>query len=192
MLRWQKPPTPKFHAFVTDGLREHLVRTHKGWIEDFPSLARIFTEEQAEKILAQLVEAHQSQDVYQLNDYHWLLLWEVLHAYYQEDRPVPYPTFDKWISPDEGYFWDVDFLIPEAVELGPEKRKMMDLSDEAFSIAAGLRPHPDELKLTKCSRCPVCGLALLKQPGEVVPEHGKINRKGDYLICKGVGWEAVG
>jgi hypothetical protein len=115
----------------------------------------------------------------------------VLHAYYAWARPVPYPTFDRWVSPDWDHFWDADFLMPEAAELGPEKRKMVGLSDEG-SIAAGLRPHPDELRITKCCRCPVCGLALLEGVGEPVPEHGRVMRKGQPVVCPGVGPAAVG
>ncbi len=48
------------------------------------------------------------------------------------------------------YFWNTDFLLegPTLAGLGPDARKFMDVSDEAFGISQGLPPHPDELKLT--------------------------------------------
>ena len=46
------------------------------------------------------------------------------------------------------FFWDTDFLMsPKALDLSPDQRReQLDLSDEAYSIAAGLRAHPSEVE----------------------------------------------
>jgi hypothetical protein len=47
------------------------------------------------------------------------------------------------------FFWDTDFLMsPEVLDLSPDQRRQqLDLSDEAYSIAAGLGPHPSEVDI---------------------------------------------
>ena len=46
------------------------------------------------------------------------------------------------------FFWDTDFLAAEhLLELTTQHRQRVGFSDEAWSVAAGLRPHPDELAI---------------------------------------------
>jgi len=49
----------------------------------------------------------------------------------------------------DAFFWDTDFLIgPELLELSADqRRRQLGFSNEAFSIAAGLKPHPSELEI---------------------------------------------
>ncbi len=111
----------------------------------------------------QLLTASRAPELYQLTDYHWLLLYDCLRVYceihnaFAREAPTktlpvgPYQIgpidFDALV---DGYFWDTDFLLegPIVAGLGPEGRQSADVSDEVFGIAQGLRPYPDELKLT--------------------------------------------
>jgi hypothetical protein len=68
MLRWQKPPTPKFQAFAHEALGAFLAEIIPGWIAEFPRLGRVFTEDQARHLIADLLAAHDRADSYQLTD----------------------------------------------------------------------------------------------------------------------------
>lgn len=71
------------------------------------------------------------------------------------------------------FFWDTDFLAgPELLEFGPEQRReQLGFSDEAFGIAAGLAPHPDELKIT-----PWTGDPDWTEGADPYPPRGRIPR----------------
>jgi hypothetical protein len=46
------------------------------------------------------------------------------------------------------FFWDTDFLAAEhLLDLTTQHRQQVGMSDEAWSLAAGLKPHPDELAI---------------------------------------------
>ena len=70
------------------------------------------SDEDVAQVLGEHLAAHEDAAVYQVTDYHWLLLWEVLHAHHAAERPVPWPTFDAWVSPDSGYFEGKVLLTP--------------------------------------------------------------------------------
>jgi hypothetical protein len=96
-------------------------------------------------------------------DYHWLILHEALREYcerfngdddFRQDFPFVHPSGRKVRGFDfdgilECYFWDLDFLssakeLPRTREV---RQRVVDLSDEAVSIAHGWLPNAKDLAL---------------------------------------------
>jgi len=168
MLRFAQRPDPIFLAILHEALedlQEMLTDLEaEDWPAQYPSAARCFSPNLARTTVGQLLTTSRAEQVYQLTDYHWLLLYDCLRVYceihndYAPETPTqtlpvgPYRIgpidFDALV---DGYFWDTDFLLedPTLAGLGPDGRKTMGVSDEVFGIAQGLPPHPDELKLTR-------------------------------------------
>jgi len=133
------------------------------WPALYPLAARCFRPDRARTTLAQLLTASRAPELYQLTDYHWLLLYDCLRVYcvihndYTGEAPTKtLPVGSCEIGPIDfdavvdQYFWDTDFLLdgPTLAGLGPAGRQSMGVGDEVFGIAQGLPPHADELTLT--------------------------------------------
>ncbi len=128
----------------------------------FPRLGRFFAPQVAIDVLDRLLAASRARTLYQLTDYHWLVLYDCLETFSAvhndlaaESRSGTSRVGAYAIGPIEfdaildSFFWDTDFLVgPEFLELSPEQRREFRFSEETFGIAAGLAPHPDELRLT--------------------------------------------
>jgi hypothetical protein len=105
--------------------------------------------------------------LYYLNDYHYLLLYDTLSnlcdLHNDAVRACETPKdieviakigdyfieellFDELI---DIYFFDTDFLFDAEtmLQLGLKGRKEMTFNEETFSLSQGLPPHPDELKI---------------------------------------------
>ena len=167
MLRFAQPPDAVFLAILDDALEDLQETLTDLEAEDWPTLyplaAPCFGPALARNTLQELLPASRAPALYQLTDYHWLLLYDGLRVYctvhndYAPEAPTqtlpvgPYQIgpidFDAVV---DQYFWDTDFLLdgPTLAGLGPEDRQGMGVADEVFGIARGLPPHPDELKLT--------------------------------------------
>jgi hypothetical protein len=168
MLRFARRPDPIFLAILhaaLDDVQETLTDLEAGdWPAQYPTAVRCFSRDLARTTLGQLLTASRAKQLYQLTDYHWLLLYDCLRVYceihndYAREAPTqtmpvgPYQIgaidFDALL---DLYFWETDFLLggPILAGLGPDGRKSIDVSDEAFGISQGLPPHSDELKLTR-------------------------------------------
>ena len=134
------------------------------WPAPYPLAARCFSLDLAGVTLAQLLTAIRAPGLYQLTDYHWLLLYDGLRVYcaLHNDAAREAPTTTLPVGPYQigpidfdavvdQYFWDTDFLLesPTLTELRPEGRQSLGVADEVFGIAQGLPPHPEELSLTR-------------------------------------------
>ena len=133
------------------------------WEANFPSAASCFTAQRAAPVIRELLAASKDESaLYQVTDYHWLLLHDCLLNFCEvfndtakeEDRRIDGSEIQEvnfdWIV--GFYFWDVDFLMPEEIfdTMGHEVRTGIGrFSDEAFAIAHGMEPHPDELRIEK-------------------------------------------
>jgi hypothetical protein len=123
----------------------------------FPRLAEFFDREDIVRLLDRLLEASRDPDtLYQLTDWCWLVLHECLEHFVavhndlgpSEVGPYRIGEIDFGAIVDV-YFWDLDFLMGETlVDLGAFGREQMGVNPETFGIAAGLRPHPDEVHIT--------------------------------------------
>lgn len=135
--------------------------SQRDWEDASPQLARIFSRNDFVIELKRLDRAHRSSTIWRLGDYHWLLLYSILRDFCElyndaeegsplrmthEGTSIQTLDFDALVSV---FFWDLDFLLPfEDLEaLGAANREQIGLSQETFALAAGLKPHPEELKL---------------------------------------------
>ena len=132
-----------------------------------PLAAKVFCPEVALKTLRDMLEKLLRPELYYLNDYHYLLIYDTLQLYSglhndmvriskskNEKKAAamigPYHIekidFDRL---ETLYFYDTDFLFdPEVMlNLGEEERKGMAFNPETFAITQGLAPHPEELAL---------------------------------------------
>jgi hypothetical protein len=164
VLRFQARPDKVLQAILHAAFEQFLafppLDDEEEWHDCFPEMAKVFTPQGAVEVVRRLMAASDNERVFQLTDYHWLVVYACLRAFCDTHNDFardeqggpstvgPYEigqiAFDAIV--DE-FFWDTDFLIEAAADVGPEGRKQMGLSAESFGIAAGLAPHPSELEL---------------------------------------------
>jgi len=176
MLRFATGPDRVFLAFVHQAFEEWLAYSDMLEDEDLvvahSDLAKLFSLPLARATVKKLLEASRAPELYQLTDYHWLLVYTAVcqeidvHNDYARAKPNglsqvgPYRVgqIDKDMVIDR-FFWDLDFLAIEGLSpLFGVERESMGLSAEAWSISMGLPPHPAELELK-----------LFREVGEPVP-----------------------
>jgi hypothetical protein len=131
------------------------------WPAAEPMLARFFDPRTAARLIEDLLAASRDTRLYQLTDYHWLVVYRCLEAFcdLHNDEAATDPTGRADVGPysigsiDFGaivdrFFWDTDFLIgPELLELSADqRRRQLGFSDEAFSIAAASSRIPASSK----------------------------------------------
>ncbi len=171
MLRFATPPDPPLMAIVQAAL-EILQDSLKPvgqtdaerlafWQAQYPAAARVFSLTLAQAAAAHPVAATADPRLYQLTDYHWLLLSDALRCFCDihndavQEEPGPLPVGPYRIGPIDfdwlvdRYFWDTDFLLEGAdvLALGLNGREALGLNAETFGLTQGLSPHPDELRL---------------------------------------------
>ncbi len=132
-----------------------------------PLAARVFSPGVALKALRDMLEKLPQPELFYLNDYHYLLLYDTLMLYCDLHNDMVRTSRSKneknaaaRIGPyhirkiDFGrlevlYFYDTDFLFdPEVMlNLGEEERKCLSFNPETFAITQGFAPHPEELVL---------------------------------------------
>jgi hypothetical protein len=173
MLRFETPPDKILVAILSSALElqknyiEELIETEtdpmiQWWLAAEPMLARFFDPRTAARLIEGLLAANCDTRLYQLTDYHWLVVYRCLKVFcdLHNDEAATDPTGRADVGPYsigsidfdaivDRFFWDTDFLIgPELLELSADQRRQqLGVSDEAFSIAAGLKPHPSELEI---------------------------------------------
>jgi hypothetical protein len=172
MLRFETPPDKVLAAILSSALElqkdyvEELIETETGpmsqwWPAAEPMLARFFDPRTAARLIEDLLAASRDTRLYQLTDYHWLVVYRCLETFCDlHNDEAADPTGRADVGPYsigsidfdaivDRFFWDTDFLMgPELLELSADQRRgQLGFSDEAFSIAAGLKPHPSELEI---------------------------------------------
>lgn len=181
MLRFEKPPDVVFQAILrdsfnftidllddligdNDGIGADARKDMKGFIAD---AAKVFPPALAKTTLINLRNHLDRPEVYYLNDYHYLLIYDVLslfadihndmvaesktgkdkkEAAFVDPFYIEYIDFNEII---ELYFYDIDFLFgPDVLlNLSEKERAAFAFNDELFALSQGLLPHPEELKL---------------------------------------------
>ena len=171
MIRFAQTPDQVFTEILHSALEDTLFlliqmeedQDFDLWGANFPNAASCFTAQRAAPVIRELLAASNDESaLYQVTDYHWLLLHDCLLNFCEvfndtakeEDRRIDGSEIQEvdfdWIV--EFYFWDVDFLMPAEIldKMGNEVRTDIgQFSDEAFAIAHGLEPHSDELRMEK-------------------------------------------
>jgi len=170
MLRFQYPPDSIFldvlHGAIEEGLwwLELTEYDQEAFSNAYCQSAKCFHPKLAEKTLKQLLRASKAKSLYQLTDYHWLLLYEALWSFCEvfNDEPKEIaPTLAKQYGIHEidfhelidVYFWDTDFLISpdDLIAIGEDGRKQMGFGKEAFGVVQRMVPHPEEIKMVRLS-----------------------------------------
>jgi hypothetical protein len=173
MLRFEVSPDTVFLAILHAALAlqkscvEELMEMEEGpasrwWPVTEPMIARFFDPPTAVRLIERLLAASRDTQLYQLTDYHWLIIYRCLETFcdLHNDKAATDPSGRAVVGPYsigsidfdaivDRFFWDTDFLMgPELLELSADQRRgQLGFSDEAFSIAVGLKPHPSELEI---------------------------------------------
>ena len=195
MLRWQFQPDEAFVAILDSSLRtcidqlgdylsDHLSGTTAEvefvWL-DGTRIWKLFDPRQLLGELQKLLTANRSTKLYMPNDYHFLILHEVLELQirYHNDQvsacgqPLAFGSvLLAQIDFDfvRDYFWDEDFLLdPEVMtNLSEENKAALGFNQETFALTQELKPHPQELELQEVDAEPESGQNYYKR-GECYP-----------------------
>ncbi len=168
MLRFQSPPDAVFLAILhyaietmLDELENEDLMGEEEWKAQYPNAAKVFTIPIARDTLKALLKASKAPGLYQITDYHWLLLYDalrvqidILNDLARDQRNGLWRVGPYWIGQVDlgdaidGVFWDIDFLIEGELiaSLSPEQRQSMGMNPELFGLSQGMIPHPEELK----------------------------------------------
>lgn len=145
-------PTPEDHEEMDERYREL-----------YPDLARFFERRELFAVLDRLVESSQGPTTYEITDYHWLVAHECLEIFCglhndaalgNDGHVGPYiiDTIDSEAIVSR-FFWDTDFhmgsVLLEAEERAPGQ---VQATRQAWKIAAGLRPDPEDLQIVAVQR----------------------------------------
>lgn len=132
---------------------------------DFPAMAKVFTPSLARTTLLNLRSRLDRPEVYSLNNYHYLILYDVIDFYAdihndmvaisenKEDRKEASfvdPFYIESIDMDgllELYFFDIDFLADAETMLNIPDWLRKTYSPETFGLSQGMLPHAEELEL---------------------------------------------
>jgi len=171
MILFMRRPDRAFRTIIEralEGMRDLLAESIRwdepvDWPDACPTSARCFSPESARDEIERLIATLRDDEVFQVTDYHWLLLYECLAYFCEVFNDADAPTRRAYLGDGElasidfidletlveVFFWDTDFLFATKSldELGTDGRAMMGISDEAFGIAHGLAPHRDDLVL---------------------------------------------
>lgn len=167
MLRFKSQPDTIFLDLLDDAL-EHMIYgidleepsdQDEAFAVDMPRSRRFFTAQTAKKQLRALQRAIHAAELYQPTDYHWLLLYECLSLYCRlfNGRPlgVMRERYGIEVIDCDGvidrFFWDTDFLDDDISKLPMEVHQKLDVSVETFGLSMGMKPHAEELALTRCA-----------------------------------------
>ncbi len=167
MLRFATKPDHVFLALLVDAIDLMVDNLHlegdpfeqQDALECLlPKSATLFDADTARSQLYSLGAALRAPELLQPTDYHWLLLYEVLHDYCAGFDAMPGGVLTENYGIDhldfgaliDLYFWDTDFLDSHIPLLPLETRQRLDISPETFGLTAGMKPHREELVLKVC------------------------------------------
>ena len=181
MLRFQTAPDRIFMAILQESLELMIdqIRTikmirHREEEREYElsallsNVGKVFNYVTALKTLKRMLVCHRRPGLYNLNDYHYLLLYDTLLNFCEIHNDMVRVSSSAGAKKREAkvgafyiekidfdlligvYFYDTDFLLDAetVIKLGIEKRIELGIQDETFGISQGLAPHPEELKIT--------------------------------------------
>ena len=145
-------PTPEDHEEMDEHYRAL-----------YPELTRFFERRELLEVLDHLLEASQQPTIYEITDYHWLVVHQCLESFCglhndaalgSDGQVGPY-IIDQIDSEAivSRFFWDTDFymgsVLLQAEERAPGR---VQATRQAWKIAAGLRPDPEDLQIVPVPR----------------------------------------
>jgi hypothetical protein len=134
-----------------------------GFSMRYPLSARVYVPDQAFTTLGRLLRASQSDTLYEVTDYHWLLLYEALKRFsrhfndedggvgrIRRDYGLRAVDFDELV---DLWFWDQDFLLTEEEldKLDAETQGHLAVRTASVRLVQGLRPRRQELTIKRAS-----------------------------------------
>ncbi|HOY65096.1 MAG TPA: hypothetical protein PLK80_12205 [bacterium] len=163
MLRLDNKPDKIFQAIVTAALEIALDNLKQGF-DIYDDLSEQFGRDLLEKMIAGLLEAHESEQLYGLNAYHFLVLYAVVQGYVElknddyrfsktphifNEVKVKEMDFDAMA---DYYFGDLDFLFnPEFYNhLSAEEKERFAFSEGLFGVINKMIPTEEEITLKEC------------------------------------------
>ena len=179
MLRFANAPDAVFQAILREGLSfagdiisdmrsdpdPNGALSKETFIESFPAAGRVFPPRLAVLTLRDMLLRLDRPEIYYLNDYHYLLLFDVLNFFTEihndgvsmernkrgrKEASFVDPFFIETIDFDkivDLYFFDTDFLTSPEVMLNLPSWFKESYNPEAFALSQGMLPHPEELAL---------------------------------------------
>ncbi len=179
MLRFAEKPDAVFQAILREGLSfagdiisdmrsdpdPNGALSKETFVESFPAAGKVFPPRLAVETLRDMLQRLDRPEIYYLNDYHYLLLYDVLNflseihndgvsmarnkgerkeASFVDPFFIEKIDFDKII---ELFFFDIDFLTSPEVMLNIPSWFKQTYNPEVFALSQGLLPHPEELAL---------------------------------------------
>jgi len=179
MLLFQRPPDVMFQAILREsidcsiGFIEVLMdkneydeaRVREDMEAVYPALAKVFTPSLALATLQNLRRRLDRPEIYQLNDYHYRLLFDVM-AYFSEIHNGMVEMSESWEEKKEMsfvdpfyvesididgivglYFFDIDFMADAETMLNLPDWFRDSYEPETFGLSQGMLPHAEELEL---------------------------------------------
>lgn len=150
--------------FMIDTLQPTECEEEENIIGFLPKCAKVFTDDEAVEIIRKLINCNLDNSLWKLNDYHYLLIYEILDCYVEicndcsqsNEEPILVSGITEIFILDmsgisNAYFFDEDFLYDEQIvlDLTAAQKEHLAMDDKTFSVATGLKPHPDDLLLVK-------------------------------------------
>ena len=171
MLRFQYPPDSIFldilHSAI-EGFLGDLELTEydqEEFSNSYPESAKCFHPKLAHKTLKQVLRGSQAKSLYQLTDFHWLLLYEVLWKFcvlFNDEPEEIAPALEEkygfckigFYEIIDLFFWDTDFLFSpdDLIDIGKFNRDQLGVGKETFGVVQRMAPHPEELKMVRLSK----------------------------------------
>jgi hypothetical protein len=180
MIRFKRPPDAVFEAilrksidYAVDVISDLLsifnhddVVTRREYQSLFPEIGRVFPPSLAQSALKDLRACLDDPHVYRGTDYHYLMLYDVLHFYAdvhnglviaakdgkkRREAALVDPFFVEKIHVDEMldlYFFNENFLLDADTLQELPQRLRRSMRPELFGLCQGMQPHPEELRLT--------------------------------------------
>ena len=179
MLRFQRPPDVVFQAILRDSL-DYSIDFIKDLIDDndydesraredmkgfYPAMVKVFPPSLARTTLLNLRRRLDMPEIYSLNNYHYLILYDVMDFYSdirndmvalsksKKDRKEASfvdPFYIETIDMDgivELFFFDIDFLTDAETMLNIPDWFRSTYEPETFGLSQGMLPHAEELEL---------------------------------------------
>ena len=179
MLRFQRPPDVVFQAILRESM-SYSIDFIKDLIDDndfdesraredmkglYPSMVKVFPPSLARTTLLNLSKRLDRSEIYHLNDYHYLVLYDVMDFYAdihsdmvaisksrkdKKEASFVDPFYIEKIDMDDIldlYFFDIDFLTDAKTMLNIPDWFRSTFSPEAFGLSQGMLPHAEELEL---------------------------------------------
>ena len=162
----------------------------------YPAMVKVFTPSLARTTLLNLRRCLDRPEIYYLNNYHYLILYDVMDFYAdihndmvaiskgKKDRKEASfvdPFHVETIDMDgivELYFFDIDFLADAETMLNIPDWFRRTFNPETFGLSQGMLPHAEELEL-KVDTTEVTGLYKVTQ-SDYFGQKSKVYPDFDY------------